>query len=558
MSLRLFIREVLKEAYSQGLVNRLREKFKKENSEIDDETIESYIKIFDQNKDGPKIKGSVKGNDIMRYSWSELEAIVNANFSTESRNEEEIQTDMKPVYESEDKTLQIFLGDRKEKCVIIRQNAERKMGSRYEWCISRSDSSNMFYTYRHRLEEPVFYYVFDTDRSRSDMYHAVVIYPNSKNEYFLATAKNTGDEKMTWDQISSLMPKLKNIQNIFKNIPLTPKERKTADIISVEKTDKEFSKLSYDLKDQYISYGHDLSESKIRDIWNLDRDLVNKYCTSHKYVFLPIDIWKQLPESTKKVIKENFYSDEVDEADFADDEEYQARLNDEERVKGGADAFSMWYLEQRNFYDLNLSGTEISVLPEGLRITNLLDISYTGISELPRDLKTNSLDAQGTFIKTLPKNFKILGKLTVSTIMKSLPEGLDVGSLNMQYNNGITELPPGIKISNVLYANGSKLKFLPDNLKVRRLEISGTPITSLPNGLMVDYLIVNSEIKSLPPDIFIKYPYYISNSSLPSRMLRGNEREEVNLLIKQYQEIEKERKNLTTESLLKKFAKEMF
>ena len=52
----------------------------------------------------------------------------------------------------------------------------------------------MFFSYRMRLDEPVFYFVLDEDKPKNDIYHAIVIYINRRGDYYVATSNNPGDK----------------------------------------------------------------------------------------------------------------------------------------------------------------------------------------------------------------------------------------------------------------------------------------------------------------------------------------------------------------------------
>ena len=79
--------------------------------------------------------------------------------------------------------------------------------------------------------------------------------------------------------------------------------------------------------------------------------------------------------------------------------------------------------------DLNLSGRNITSLPEGLKVGGSLFIDNTKITSLPEGLKVgDSLNLARTNITSLPEGLKVGGGLNVaySTIL-SLPKGLEVG-----------------------------------------------------------------------------------------------------------------------------------
>ena len=78
---------------------------------------------------------------------------------------------------------------------------------------------------------------------------------------------------------------------------------------------------------------------------------------------------------------------------------------------------------------LDLSGTQITALPEGLTVGGWLDLSNTPITALPEGLTVGGwLDLSGTQIKALPEGLTIGGSLDLSgTQIKALPKGITIG-----------------------------------------------------------------------------------------------------------------------------------
>lgn len=555
--LRNFVKETLTEAYSSGLIKTLTDKFKKENSTLTDQVIEYYIDLFDKNKDGSKIKGAGKSNDILQYSWSELEKLIDANFSTHALYEPVIADNMKPVYQSEDGSLQIFLGDRKEKCITIRQNFEKRTGERYTWCISRSDSSNMFTVYRFRMKEPVFYFVFDTERQKSDPYHAVVIYPNANGEFYLATSENSGDTRTSWEEITSLMPKLKDLKPVFKHIPLTEKEKQVYEAVKNKLDDESFDNLSRDLKEEYIAFGHELSQKQVRSAFISDKSLVNKYCNMHRRVLVPLDIYKKLPPATKKVIEGGFLEKkELYELYYLGKTKIEGNL-----VFSGINAITSLPQGLEVSGDLILSRSSIVLLPEGLKVDNNLilkdslvttlpknlrvgghvvasgskittlaggikigsdlDLADTQITSIPEDLEVvGNLNLEGTQITSIPQGIKIGKDLVLAkTPITSLPQGLEVKGMLLLTFSKITSLPQGLKVGGSLYANNTKIDSLPQGLKVDgSLLLYNTQITSLPRGLEVgkNLNVSQTPIADLPSDLKVGASLHISDTLITS------------------------------------------
>lgn len=469
--------DVLSEAYSSGLVSSLKKKWKAEVPTLTDQQIEAYIDTFDKHKNSEPIK-KAKGPDITKYSWQELEELLDANFSIRSAKEIKIEGDLEPVYKSPDGTLQIFLGDRREKCIKIRQDFEKRSSQQYDWCISRSDTSNMFSSYRFRLNEPVFYYIFDAERDTSDPLHTCVIYVNSSGDYFLANANNLGDEQHSWSELVQMMPKLSQIKSVFKHIPLSPREREIYEKVGNKLSDKDFFNLSRDLKEEYIGFGHKLTDAQLRNVFSLPdgKELINKYCNMHQNVMLPLDIYNNLPSATKKVIEKNFES-------------------------GKKEIYEFWYLGKKDISgNLVLRDAPISSLPEGLRVGGGLYLNNTSITSLPENLSVGGgLSLYNTPITSLPVGLRVGGDIDLSnTNITSLPEGLRVGGNISLSHTPITSLPEGLRVGGTLSLVGTPITSLPEGLKVgRHLYLDETKITSLPQDLYVGGRIFPAEFREM-------------------------------------------------------------
>ncbi len=102
-------------------------------------------------------------------------------------------------------------------------------------------------------------------------------------------------------------------------------------------------------------------------------------------------------------------------------------------------AFSIEELEkmmQENNGNLDLSGSNISNLPENLNVDGDLDLSNTNISSLPENLTVGgSLDLSNTNISSLPKSLKVGGDLDLSdTKIKKHPKKLKVAGIIKLYS----------------------------------------------------------------------------------------------------------------------------
>ena len=255
-------------SFSQGVINKLIIKFKQEKPDLTDNQILFYINEFDKMKASPKISEK----DIMKYSFSDLEKLIDSfpkkvNKSLTGLN----NIDSNDIIYDENNLL-ILKGDTKDKCI--------RYGRGYSWCISRQDSSNMFNTYRYRYDEINFYFVFDKDKSDTDVNRALVILVDKNHKFYLANASNSGDfagtKEFTFKQITEFQPKLNGLQDLFKPLPLTSKEKDTHNKIKNEISNDNLMDYfnSYDMIEAYISFGHELTDIQYV---NISDDLKSKY-----------------------------------------------------------------------------------------------------------------------------------------------------------------------------------------------------------------------------------------------------------------------------------------
>ena len=181
----------------------------------------------------------------------------------------------------------------------------------------------------------------------------------------------------------------------------------------------------------------------------------------------------------------------------------------------------------------------VDVLPKGLEVEGLFIYLFSGISEVPADLKAHTLCLSGTQIKKLPENMNYFkGSLNLRFLkIKKLPPNLTVdGDLNVMHTS-LKELPKNLKVGNTLTISDSRLldntiglktknlsftysniKSLSFALKLRgTLDLSDSEIECLPDNMRIggDLILKNCKnIKSLPKGLYIGGTLDISNSEI--------------------------------------------
>ena len=93
-------------------------------------------------------------------------------------------------------------------------------------------------------------------------------------------------------------------------------------------------------------------------------------------------------------------------------------------------------------YDLILTESPITSLPEGLKVGGSLDLSHSKVKLLPEGLKVAfSLYLLNSRIKSLPEGLKVGWNLSLQscTFITSLPKGLEVGGSLVIRNSSLED-----------------------------------------------------------------------------------------------------------------------
>ncbi len=180
-----------------------------------------------------------------------------------------LDIDAKPIFEND--VFEIYYADSPRACITYKGNIP------YSWCVSRTDASNMYYTYRLKDHQPAFYFVKIKDRTKKelgffsmmgnvfngqfkDKYHFFVmqvlknanISNENQQQYLVTSAMNDGDKKMSWSDILKIEDRLSGLQHLFKPIPLSKEEEEDYNKYINGISDEEYCKLPYEKKRRYI------------------------------------------------------------------------------------------------------------------------------------------------------------------------------------------------------------------------------------------------------------------------------------------------------------------
>ena len=446
---------------SDKIKQTLRAKFKQQNDLLSDDQINYYLDKWDRYaKNFP-----VDKRDITRLPFGEIEQLIDnalARAQLKGRSQE-----IKPVTQNEaiydDNNLLIFKGDTREKCI--------RYGEGYRFCISRKDISNLFFSYRMRADEPVFYFVVDLDRPKEDIYHLIVIYVNNQGIYHVATANNPGDKQMTWEQIVQHQPKLANLKNIFKPQPLTPEERADYEKYKNPRNLEDYNHMDLNEKYKYLQFGHKLTPEQQAIT---PRKLLEFYATNQHPNDLTDETYKTISNSAKRIIIRNKFVLRNSLQDLTPDDllKYYSTINP-------------FYLSPNTIERIR------PVIPKPGEY-NFYDNTFV-FTENRELISTGDVTIDETHPEVnLPPNMIIQGNLNCDWSMTySLPDNLTVQGWASFDHCPLATIPKDIKIGTDLYLNMTNLTSLPDNLIIPgTLDISETYITQLPRNLHVHNLIM--------------------------------------------------------------------
>ncbi|MDV6373418.1 DUF6745 domain-containing protein [Deinococcus arenicola] len=130
---------------------------------------------------------------------------------------------------------------------------------------------------------------------------------------------------------------------------------------------------------------------------------------------------------------------------------------------------------------LDLSGQKgLRRLPDGLS-GDTLDISDTGLTELPADLQVGELIARNLPLQSVPASLRVQFRLTLDgcTRLQTLPKGLNVGSLNLQDCLSLEALPEGLDVCFLNINRCEALESWPAHAQIRFGHLSARDCLSL-------------------------------------------------------------------------------
>lgn len=448
---------------SDKIKQTLRAKFKQQNDLLSDDQINYYLDKWDRYaKNFP-----VDKRDITRLSFDEIEQLIDnavsrAQLKGRGQQKTKQPEESKAIYK--DNNLIINQGNTKERCI--------KYGDGFSFCISRNDSSNLFFSYRMRANEPVFYFVRDLQREKenpNDIWRFIVIQVDKNNNYTVTTADNPGDKPMTWETIIQHQPKLTNLRHLFKSQPLTPEERADLEKYKLPRNLENYNNMDLGEKYKYLQFGHKLTPEQQTIT---PRKLLEFYATNQSPNDITDETYKTISNSAKRIIIRNKFILRNSLQDLTPDDllKYYSTINP-------------FYLSPNTIEKIG----HVTPKPGEYNFYNNTFI-FTENSELKSKGDVIIVDDNQEVI--LPPNLTIQGNLNCDwSNIYSLPDNLTVQGWASFDHCPLTSIPKDIKIGTDLYLNITSLSSLPDNLTIPgTLDISETYISQLPRNLHVHNL----------------------------------------------------------------------
>jgi len=400
----------LNEAYSEGAVRKFIEKFREEaddlNIQITDEQLKQYIQRFDVLKNSPKIQEK----DLNKYSLSALIKLVTASKGAEAEDE-----DKTPDVVYQDNGITIWNGSKEGNCIMYGQGEK--------WCITRGSYGN--YRYSSGRGYPTFYLAKNTNLSDSDPLSFVAIQVRDNDwedeRYVYTNRKNSPHEsnEMSFNELMSEVPWLRdipNLKNILKYIPLSSTEKITQLYKSNSISIREWMKLPFEAKKQYLVVRKDRSEL-FNDI-NIDT-FVSKYLPQYPQIANFIAI-------TPDIINSEILLANLDKFDNQDRKSITANLREKISTNYlGRDTFSFdakKLLTYLNKWDLN-SNERLYVTKDGSTIVRLKlgDTISVGLYQAEDDYPNIKLNQRTSkYLLDYPE----LDKIPLRNILKLSDDGV--------------------------------------------------------------------------------------------------------------------------------------
>jgi len=273
------IKNLIWEAFSDKIKQNVISRWKSQNIKNDDqEKFDYYLDTFSNNisnkifnnmpKDPIAYTYSTNNRNpgLKKYTFYDLKKIIDDNFSYDEykgKIAKKTETDSNDIIH-DDGTIVIWDSDTREKCIKYGQRGN-------EYCIAKSDASNMYARYRYEMRLS-FYFVLDQSKPDSHPYSFFTIGVkedaniNSEYEsnYYVTDRDNHQNSYENWDFITQKCDGLKNLQYLFKPKPLSKYEIDRFNRVNSAYYPEDYIKLNYDDKVFFVQMGKELDEEMFK------------------------------------------------------------------------------------------------------------------------------------------------------------------------------------------------------------------------------------------------------------------------------------------------------
>jgi hypothetical protein len=252
-------------------------------------TIQDYYVRFIKND-------AIHNKPIDKMEFKDFEQLVDSTATKLDIDNKEI--DDKPIYE--DDNVKIFLGDSKEKCIKYGQ------GRKYGFCISRSDSGNLYHGYRSGVttgSPATFYFIYfkNKEAQGNAPENLVVIHAYPNDRYQINYATPNRDDNITKEEILKQFPALEPIfDKVIKFIPHSDKEKHIYEYIEKVKSITELKTL--DDKLLFVEVGRKINDEDWNTLGNTQEQILAKYIEVGNYD-IPHEFEQKYPKLWKRYIE---------------------------------------------------------------------------------------------------------------------------------------------------------------------------------------------------------------------------------------------------------------
>lgn len=319
---------VVEEFKNRKLFNFLFDKWRTQNPNLTSDDVEKILDVYIQKKEGlkpdrPQVFSFLNRfdgrhgherfdpnnlKDIRQYTYEQIKFLIDEYSEEQETNAVDVfsSKDTKPTEEKIEASKALWGG---QEYLIINEDGFRVYdipnqktsvkfgyylekinknipGSNFPWCVTwRSDQgrTNMWGSYRNNRS---FYFVIDESKSPSDKYYLSALQRVPSDDYMsrgykLTSAKNDGDNSMTWQEIVNIYPKIENYKDKIGVRPFSPDELQEKNVVGqineIEGNQYEFKRMSRLLKRAYIENNGTLKkveswksmDSKLRELYIL-------------------------------------------------------------------------------------------------------------------------------------------------------------------------------------------------------------------------------------------------------------------------------------------------